>query len=697
MSMYEFSPEMKSLLESSKLSFGVFQVVDGQYQTVLVSAGACEIFELPHEELKKYLSNKSYQKIHPDDAGKLIEAAKRFTTNDENTIICRLKRKGAYHPILFHERAHKLPDGTVLYVCSYYDLSDISAGLESTSNQFLAQQKDQLFQDSVTGLPNMNFYKTFGPGTVRQYLDQGSYPYFILFDVNGMHYYNDRFGYAKGDDLLKALGGMIKKVFYGDFCNRTNEDRFMVITARADIDQAVADVRRLFLEYVEETNVDLNVGIYKYHDPSVDVVSAADKARSAIDYIRRSPDQHVRFYDKEVKEKYHRTNYVLSHYRDAIGKDWIQVYYQPIISSLSGKVSHAEALSRWVDPVHGFMNPADFIEILENDHKLYELDLYVIEKVCQDIRKRKDEGLPTIHVTVNLSRHDLDVADIHERINAILRKYSVEPAEVHIEITESALVNSEEVIGRHIRRFHQDGYRVWLDDFGSGYSSFNALQDFDFDVMKIDMNFLRHQNERTPDILKSILEMTKRLKIQSVTEGVETEEQKDFLKEIGCNYLQGFYYSKPVPSELFSEVIDKLGLQYETEEDHQFYRNFLNINVLEPNNPLPGSRFQALGRVANLTFVIEEGDKIEIIYTDATGRKWMRAVGAPSFSDISERAMNQPMVIQQVMKACFRELKEVGDIVMKTVNDPTYKGDMEVLLLSKVGNRRGFLIYTIGG
>ena len=236
------------------------------------------------------------------------------------------------------------------------------------------------------------------------------------------------------------------------------------------------------------------------------------------------------------------------------------------------------------------MNPADFIEILENDHKLYELDLYVIEKVCQDIRKRKDEGLPTIHVTVNLSRHDLDVADIHERINAILRKYSVEPAEVHIEITESALVNSEEVIGRHIRRFHQDGYRVWLDDFGSGYSSFNALQDFDFDVMKIDMNFLRHQNERTPDILKSILEMTKRLKIQSVTEGVETEEQKDFLREIGCNYLQGFYYSKPVPSELFSEVIEKLSLQYETEEDHLFYRNFLDINVLEPNNPLPGSR-----------------------------------------------------------------------------------------------------------
>ena len=342
------------------------------------------------------------------------------------------------------------------------------------------------------------------------------------------------------------------------------------------------------------------------------------------------------------------------------------------------------------------MNPADFIEILENDHKLYELDLYVIEKVCQDIRKRKDEGLPTIHVTVNLSRHDLDVADIHERINAILRKYSVEPAEVHIEITESALVNSEEVIGRHIRRFHQDGYRVWLDDFGSGYSSFNALQDFDFDVMKIDMNFLRHQNERTPDILKSILEMTKRLKIQSVTEGVETEEQKEFLREIGCNYLQGFYYSKPVPSELFSEVIEKLSLQYETEEDHLFYRNFLDINVLEPNNPLPGSRFQALGRVANLSFAVEENDRIEIIYTDLIGQCWLKKAGAKTLSEMSERATNAPMAIHEVMKTCFRKLSEIGDIATEKVDDPTYHGDMEVLLLSKVGDKRGYLVYTIG-
>lgn len=567
---YSFSPEVRRLLEGSKLAFAAFQIVDGQYVTLLVSDGACGIFELGREELMRYLTNKSYRKMHPNDAGKLMETSRKFSTAEELSVIFRVMRKGSYHPVLFHERPQTMEDGSVLYFVSYTDMDEMKEG---NVREYLAYQDRQsqiLYQDDVTDLPNINYFQNFAPGTLREYLDRGQQPLVIFLDVQGMHSYNDRFGYEKGDLLLKETAEIIRDSFPGDFCVRHTEDHIVLITVKKDYEERINEVRRKVSIYASgfaDSVVDVKAGVYRYTDSSQSCVAAVDKARRAVDYIHDCPGVFICQYSDQVRDSYNRKDYVISHYREAMKKGWIRVYYQPLISSKTGKVTHCEALSRWIDPVYGFLSPADFIPILEDARRLWEVDLYVLENICRSMRRIQDAGEPVVHTSFNLSRYDLGVEDLHERINGILETYGIPRTLIAVEITESALTSHEEVIQRHIERFHADGYEVWLDDFGSGYSSFSALQKFDFDLLKIDMSFLRHENQRTPGILTSIVDLTKGLKIGSVTEGVETRQQYDFLKKIGCGMLQGFYFSKPVPEEQFLSVLKEKNLDIEQTPD----------------------------------------------------------------------------------------------------------------------------------
>lgn len=693
--VYQFSDEIRKILEGSGLAFSVLQVMNDGYKAILVSDGACRLFGAERAPLMQYLSNKSYKRVHPDDAGKLIEASGRFRTRDENTIVCRMMLNGAYHPLLFHEHVYHTNDGQDLYVCSYYNLDNIAAESGTSYQLYYDTQQDVMFKDIITDLPNVMYYQKFAPGTLKDFLDHGKQPHILFFDISGMHNYNDRFGYVKGNALLKQTGKIISSAFEDDFCVRYTEDHFIVITGRENYASAIEDVRGLLKAQTGGAIVDINTGIYTYTDESEDCTEAVDKARWALDVIHDNPNVHVCVYDDEVRQKIDRRNYVLNHYQDAIRNGWIKVYYQPLIGTLSGKTSHVEALSRWVDPVYGFMNPGEFIGILEEYHRLAELDLYVLDCVCTDLETRRLEGKPSCCISVNLSRHDLEEEHIHERINSTLERHGVSPRDIAIEITESAIVDHEEMIEEHIKRFHSEGYSVWLDDFGSGYSSFNALQNFDFDVLKIDMQFLRKQNGRTPVILQNIVDMTKKLGMLSVTEGVETVEQAVFLKKIGCVFLQGFLYSKPVPQEELITVLKKKNAPLQEAQERNFYENLLRINVLDPDDPVPGMKFAPLSEEKSLSIVIEEDGELEIIYTNDVGQRWIDALQMHDLKETSRRINEDPVVLQRIMKECMAELENIGDLITKDVDEPTFKGRMEVELVSEYGGKRGFLVSCI--
>ncbi|MDD7516039.1 EAL domain-containing protein [Ruminococcus flavefaciens] len=304
-------------------------------------------------------------------------------------------------------------------------------------------------------------------------------------------------------------------------------------------------------------HLELKCGAYKPVGDEADISLACDRARFACNSIKKHYDRTLRLYDKSLEDKFHLKQYIVNNIDTAIENNYIKVYYQPIVSTIDGRICGLEALARWQDPNYGLLSPGAFIEILEEYRQIYKLDKYIIEAVCRDYRDSVDNDRPFFPVSLNFSRLDFELCDIVGYLCETVERYNVPKNFIDIEITESALTDQKDFLPNAIKELRSYGYKVWLDDFGSGYSSLNVLKDYQFDVLKIDMKFLSgfRNNEKTRPILENIVNLTKQLKMVSLTEGVETKEQFDFLGTIGCERAQGYLFSKPVPLEELRERI----------------------------------------------------------------------------------------------------------------------------------------------
>lgn len=249
---------------------------------------------------------------------------------------------------------------------------------------------------------------------------------------------------------------------------------------------------------------------------------------------------------------------LLGGFEDAMRYGHIFACYQPKINHNTGRMIGAEALMRWKHPVFGLQYPSDFIPLLEKNDLICTADLYIFEQVCKFQRRCLDEGISTVPISVNMSRYDIYHDDYVDKIEALRVSYDIPIKLFHIEITESSAIGGMELVSDVLSRLHSYGYKVEMDDFGSGYSSLNVLKDLEVDVIKLDMRFLSGSSigGRGGAILNAIVQMTKWLNTPVIAEGIETLEQADYMKSIGCNYIQGYLYSKPITEE---EFIKKLG------------------------------------------------------------------------------------------------------------------------------------------
>ena len=263
--------------------------------------------------------------------------------------------------------------------------------------------------------------------------------------------------------------------------------------------------------------------------------------------------------------------YVTDNIDKALESGWIKVYYQPVIRSLTEQLCGAESLARWIDPEMGFLPPDKFIGTLEKTRQIHKLDLFIIEQVCKDISERLKNNLPTVPVSVNVSRLDFEEADMLATIEEFVDRYDVPRDYIHVEVTESMIASDADLMERMIDSFREAGYEVWMDDFGSGYSSLNLLKDYNFDTIKLDMEFLRKFTDKSKAIMTSTITMAKDIDISTLAEGVETFEQVEFLRKIGCGRLQGYYYGKPMPIEEFFEHIEKQNIRIEERKWRHFY------------------------------------------------------------------------------------------------------------------------------
>ncbi len=382
----------------------------------------------------------------------------------------------------------------------------------------------------------------------------------------------------------------------------------------------------------------MKAGVYPVESYDQDVYVACDLAKLACDSIKTSK-QSICIYDENLSKQIKTSNYVLHHLDEAMEKQYIQVYYQPVVRALTGKLCGAEALARWIDPEIGFLSPGDFIPVLEDNHMITKLDLYVLESICARLKDFEERGVPLVPISFNLSRIDFIDFDIFEEVEKIVKRYGVSRDLIKVEITESMVMGDADIFTREIARFRKGGYQVWMDDFGSGYSSLNILQNYRFDEIKLDMQFLANFNERSKSIIRSIILMAKNLGVQTLAEGVETQEQYEFLRSIGCEKLQGYFFSRPLPAGQFREADIAAPERIEKRAWTKYYDAIGTSNFIT-------DRAVALAEY--------DGKNISLLFMNDTFKKVLGEIGARSL-DVVNHNMNSPM---SAISQQFRNLRE---------------------------------------
>jgi len=380
----------------------------------------------------------------------------------------------------------------------------------------------------------------------------------VYFNIENMKLYNERFGFEGGDELLVFTAQAIENSFAHALVARVGDDRFVLLTYGDDLEEGLRCVHDSVISHNENQLTVIRAGVFAYNG-EVEVSLACDRAKLACDFIRGRYDVYWYQYDEGLLEMRDSKFFILGRFDNALREGHIQVYFQPIFRVIGSRVTEFEALARWIDPEVGFISPADFIPVLEESRLIHVLDLHIIETVCRQFSYILEHGYPIAAANVNLSRLDLELCDIVEETRKLMAHYNIPPNTVNIEITESTFGESSELLRTTIDRFHDLGMQVWMDDFGSGYSSLNVLREYPFDVVKIDMSFLRHSDEfsrsKSRSMLPHVISMMKDLGFQTLAEGVETRDQLDFLREIGCEKVQGYLFARPAPIEALSARI----------------------------------------------------------------------------------------------------------------------------------------------
>ncbi len=383
----------------------------------------------------------------------------------------------------------------------------------------------------------------------------------VYFDILHFKLINDIFGSDAGDSLLIRAAAAVTEAARetGAGC-RIASDRFVLFTDYEEDknDERVNTMLDRIMQFNLAYEIVSNAGIYVAQGTDVSAEAAVNRAIMAQSVIKGSYIQRFHYYDEELRKKLLTEQEITGLMRAALREEQFVVYYQPQYNHSTGMLVGAEALVRWLHPEKGLIPPGLFIPVFEKNGFITSLDLYVFEKVCVFIRHCIDKNLPLVPISVNLTRYDIFSPNFFERMEEMLSKHRVPSRYVRIEITESAALGNSQFINDAVKKLHSYGFIVEMDDFGSGYSSLNILKDIDFDIIKLDMKFLDKEQgskNRGGTILSSIVRMVNWLGLPIIAEGVETVRQADFLKSIGCDYIQGYLYSKPLPEEEYETLI----------------------------------------------------------------------------------------------------------------------------------------------
>ena len=542
-------------------------------------------------------------------------------------------------------------------------------------------------EDPITGLDTTAW---FFSQTQR---DPNFYPLhkstITFFNVMNFKTINQRFSYPGGNAYLCKFRDELKRIFEGETVLRAGADHLVVISLNLDIEEIADRIKELNLvmgRFEGGLRNQIKAGIYIADGTQQKPIVMMDRASIACREVHGIFNKDYAVFDDALSKKHEQKQYVLEHFDEAFEKGYFKVYYQPIYRALNKKVCGYEALARWIDPKRGMISPLIFIDVLEKVHLIHKLDAYIIEQVCKDLRDDIDSGYAYQPISVNLSRLDFELSDIKKIVDNAVAKYNVPKEYIVLEVTESAFASDLESLGDIIRCFREDGYQVWIDDFGSGYSSFNNLQTYDFDFLKIDMNFLRNF-DKTPKskvIIASIVDLAKKLGIHTLAEGVETEDQYEYLKRIGCELIQGYYFAKPMPIEDYHNKRDALcGFDTnETPAERRYYDDMGRINFLE-NSPLTRKRMDVTNEIP-IALVEGENRIYRTIFANKAFQHEIKSFGANNIHEVL------CMLTPESALACYKKLvysEEYNETIEYDLTLNKFRVNSKVRFLSRMGTK----------
>ena len=419
----------------------------------------------------------------------------------------------------------------------------------------LVAEHSQLTRDRLTGIYNREYFMEMA----TERLEENDKPYMLLCsNISGFKFYNELFGAEKGNQVLIREAQMLREMCgsYTVF-GRLSGDEFGILIPRENYSEDTLMKHKLrFQEQFSNSQYHMHmlVGVYEILDRTESVAVMCEKARIAMTRVKGDLERHFSYYDESLLEESLMKSRVLGEFENALKTGQFCMYLQPQVAK-DGSILGAEALVRWKHPKDGLISPGVFIPILEKNGLISRLDRYIWEQAAALLAQWKQEGRGDMTISVNVSAKDFYCMDTYKVFTELVERYGISPKNLKIEITETVLMKEAKKQMALFQKLRSYGFEMEIDDFGSGYSSLNMLKDFFVDVLKIDMGFLEETEnvERSWAIIKAVADLADTLGIQTIVEGVETEEQVIKLDAIGCTMFQGFYFARPMDVESFAE------------------------------------------------------------------------------------------------------------------------------------------------
>lgn len=433
---------------------------------------------------------------------------------------------------------------------------------------------DELERDELTGLLTRKAFLL----KVEQFISHNQDKNFciIAFDFDNFKSSNSLYGVEKCNEFLAYSAKEMMKVMPEGISGRYGGDQYILFyeySEKVDIER-LNRIVKMILDKAPIPHQIVKMGVYAPIDCELPLVICCDRAFLSISGIKGKYGKDVAFFEENLQNQLLNEQRIIETMERALEESQFQVFYQPKHETITGHIAGAEALVRWNHPEYGFMAPASFIPLFERNGFITKLDAFVLEQVCKDIKRWEQDGLPLVPISVNVSRRDFMELGCIENQYRIIDEYKVDHSLLHMEVTESLYSENTAVIISQVKKTQDMGFAIEMDDFGSGYSSLGSLSTFPLNILKLDISFVRNiiKNEI---VIENIIKMAHRMGLLTIAEGAETLEQYKILKTLGCDYIQGYYFSKPLSCRDFeaylmkASVLSAGSIQLETKDGEQ--------------------------------------------------------------------------------------------------------------------------------